>query len=55
MKTLSKEYGVLFNEITDVSKELVKLVRRLNDAQERTEAMYIEDVEGNYITEQEED
>ena len=55
MKTMCKEYSVLFNEITDVSEELSKLVKRLTEAQQRTEAMYIEAVEGIYITEQVQD
>ncbi len=43
MKTMSKEYSTLFNEITDVSEELTKLVNRLMDAQKRTEEMFIAD------------
>lgn len=50
MKTMNKEYSILFNEITDVSEELVKLtndlsnvVGRLMYAQQRTEEMFIEE------------
>lgn len=43
MKTMSKEYSTLFNEITDVSEELSKLINRLMDAQKRTEEMFMED------------
>lgn len=58
MKTLTKEYSLLFNEITDVSedlamltKNLTKLNRRLIIAQQRTEEMYLaaEEEEGDDI------
>ena len=50
MKNMSKEYMVLFNEITDASEtlaklsdELCKVTRRLMYAQLRTEELFIED------------
>ena len=43
MKAMSKEYSTLFNEITDVSEELSKLVLRLQAAQQQTEMMFLED------------
>jgi hypothetical protein len=59
MKTMGKEYSLLFNEITDVSEELVKLtnelskvVRRLMYAQQCAEEMFIEDEGETYIKEQ---
>ena len=52
MKTMSKEYITLFNEVTDVSEELTKLtndlstvVSRLMYAQRITEEMFINDEE----------
>lgn len=52
MKTMNKEYSLLFNEITDVSEELAnlsielsKVVRRLMYAQQRTEEMFLEEEE----------
>ena len=45
MKRMSKEYSTLFNEITDVSKELLTLVNRLMAAQQKTEEMFINDEE----------
>lgn len=43
MKTITKEYSVLFNEITEVSEELIKLYERLIEAQRRAEEIYIEE------------
>ena len=50
MKNMSKEYIVLFNEITDASEtmaklsnELCKVTRRLMYAQLRTEEMFLEE------------
>lgn len=50
MKTISKEYIILFNEITDASttltkltNELSKVTRQLMHAQQRTEEMFILD------------
>lgn len=50
MKTVSKEYLVLFNEITDASETLTKLTRELCDlskrllyAQQRAEELFIEE------------
>lgn len=52
MKTMNKEYSVLFNEITDVSDELNKItndiskvVRRLMLAQQRTEDLFMKEQE----------
>lgn len=49
MKTISKEYIVLFNEMTeaceklnDLNNELGKISRRLMYAQMRTEEMFLE-------------
>ena len=50
MKTISKEYIVLFNEMTDayeklndLSNELGKISRRLMYAQMHTEDLFLED------------
>jgi len=50
MKTMSKEYVILFNEITDACEELAELSnqmskvgRRLMHAQQLAEEMYITD------------
>ena len=49
MKTIPKEYSILFNEITDASKdlaqlnaEITKVLTRLMHAQQRTEEMFLE-------------
>jgi len=42
---MSKEYSLLFNEITDVSRELTKLIKRLMAAQQRAETMFVNDDE----------
>jgi hypothetical protein len=64
MKTMSKEYSTLFNEITDVSdaltqltNDLSKIVRRLMHAQRITEEMFIEAecIEGSFIPDQVQD
>lgn len=53
--TINKGYSVLFNEITDVSEELIQLtenltqiVNQLMHVQQRTEEMFIEgdEIEG---------
>ncbi len=41
MKVTSEMYTKLFNEITDVQAELLKLVERLKNIQLETEDMYI--------------
>jgi len=41
MKVTSEMYTKLFNEITDVQEELLKLVERLKNIQLETEDMYI--------------
>ncbi len=41
MKVTSEMYTKLFNEITDVQEELLKLVERLKNIQLETEEMYI--------------
>lgn len=50
MKTISKEYIILFNELTDacekltyLSSELHQLTRQLKSAQVRTEELFLED------------
>lgn len=45
MNAMSKEYITLFNEITDVSRELAKLVKRLMAAQLTTEEMFMKEDE----------
>lgn len=52
MKEITKEYSVLFNEITDVSEEILKLYTKLIEAQKRAEEIFIsedEAGEGIYI------
>lgn len=41
MPPITKEYSVLFNEITEVSQELIKLYKRLIHVQQLAEEMYI--------------
>ncbi len=41
MKVTSEMYTKLFNEITDIQEELLKLVERLKNIQLKTEEMYI--------------
>ncbi len=41
MKVTSEMYTKLFNEITDIQEELLKLVERLKNIQLETEEMYI--------------
>ncbi len=41
MKVTSEMYTKLFNEITDVQEELLKLVERLKNIQLETEEIYI--------------
>lgn len=45
MKRVSKEYSTLFNEVTDVSEELLTLINRLKAAQQQTEELFINDEE----------
>jgi hypothetical protein len=59
MKTLSKEYTTLFNEITDVSETLTTLTNELSNViirlmlvQELTEEIIIEDESGTVEQEQ---
>lgn len=55
MKAMSKEYILLFNEVTDASEtltrltsELSKVTNRLMQAQQRTEEMFIEEADNLY-------
>ena len=41
MKVTSEMYTKLFNEITDIQEELLKLVEKLKNIQLKTEEMYI--------------
>lgn len=43
MSVITKEYSLLFNEITEVSEALVKLYQRLLEAQRCAEEIYIKD------------
>ena len=54
MKTISKEYVILFNEMTEacekltnLSNELHQLSRQLMSAQIRTEELFLEDDDTN--------
>ncbi len=49
MKRITKEYSVLFNEITDVSEELIKLYWRLLEAQRRSEEGFLEEDEAEEV------
>ena len=57
MKTMTKEYSILFNEITKVSEdlanvtsELTKVVLRLMLAQQQTEELFVNDEDANTPT-----
>ncbi|MBP1737447.1 MAG: hypothetical protein H6Q60_1328 [Oscillospiraceae bacterium] len=41
MQPVSKEYSVLFNEITDISEEVIRLYKRLVAIQQTAEEIYI--------------
>lgn len=55
MKTINKEYSILFNEITNVSEELKKLIQQLMYAQQCTEEMFMEQEDMIEIEQQIED
>jgi hypothetical protein len=57
MKTMTKEYSILFNEITKVSEdlanvtsELTKVVLRLMLAQQQTEELFLDEEDTNALT-----
>jgi hypothetical protein len=49
MKTIMRGYCLLFNEITDVSEELMKLEEKLKLAQRQAEELYIEETDEDII------
>ncbi len=51
MKSISKEYLLLFNAITDTEESLRKLRERLMDIQQRAEELYLEGTDAPNIPE----
>jgi hypothetical protein len=45
MQKIRKEYSYLFNEITDISEELIELYHRLVLVQQTAEELYISEAE----------
>ncbi len=48
MQTIPKEYSVLFNTITDVSRSLRLIEEKLKFAQQQAEDIYIEKLDLGY-------
>lgn len=46
MQTISKEYALLFNAMTDAEEILAQLRQTLIDAQRQAEELYLEQQEG---------
>ena len=46
MKTISKEYLLLFNAITDAEETLCQLRERLINIQRQAEELYLEETDG---------
>ena len=47
MQTISKEYSLLFNALTDAEETLAQLRQMLMDAQRRAEELYLEQEGGS--------
>ena len=47
MKTISKEYLLLFNAITDAEETLCQLRERLINIQRQAEELYLEETDGS--------